>query len=149
MKKRKTLFQKRFPSFLFLFFISLVFLNFYYQTGFRIPCELKKYSSESLPPEYAQYAAIDESFLIKQPDKNTVLVFDQVDFGSYMSHDIEAYINHEVLYINITKDYAMNEMDANGSVFYAVITIPDGVTVKNIDTRYQTLFKTVFPKKNT
>lgn len=84
--------------------------------------------------------------MIKQVDENTVLVFEQVAGGAGIGREVSAYVRKDVLHIDVNKFRTVDD-DWTGAIFYAVITIPDGVTVETIDTRYRTVFQTIFPKK--
>lgn len=104
----------------------------------RLPCSVEVYRDQ-VPEELQSYILENDAFSMIEVDDKRYLVCERNDIGSYLQHNIEATVVRDVLHIRIKRIYADSEMFANGSTFYALVSVPENIEVHSIKLAYDTV----------
>lgn len=106
----------------------------------RIPCTVVRYSLSEQTEEVSGFLPKEYSGVFFQKiDDTTFLFADTVELGSYIENDLKAYVEDQILIIEVNKQIPINDTRPMGSKIMAFITCPDGIQITNYKLEYTSI----------
>lgn len=122
-------------------FVLISILVLIVRSGSKTSCAFQVYKKENLPAEFRDFVPRHDSFSFTQITPTTLLICEQVDFGGYVAHDVQAYLRGSKLCIDLQKRLANNDYEVEGSIFYVVITLPKSMPACDVEISYRSILK--------